>query len=59
MVTIACRDMGFDCDYVAKGEDMDAAMSDLKEHGMSVHNLAEADMTPEMADKMRQMAKEE
>lgn len=59
MMTLACRDMGMDCDYVAKGENWDAMMEDMKGHVMSVHNMSEDDMTPEMMEKAKQMTKEE
>ena len=61
MMTLACKDMGMDCKFVAKGMDWDDMMSNpktgMKMHAMKVHKMTEADMTPDMMAKMKSMAK--
>lgn len=53
------------CPFVAKGETMDAAMTTMKEHGMSAHPTEMDDamakgMTEEMMmNKMKEVAKME
>jgi predicted small metal-binding protein len=48
MQTFACKDMGFECDYTATAETKEELMQQIAAHGMEVHSLTEADMTPEM-----------
>lgn len=48
MQTFACADMGFECDYKATAETKEELMQEIATHGMEVHGLTEADMTPEM-----------
>ncbi|MFZ0514855.1 MAG: DUF1059 domain-containing protein [Candidatus Nitrosopolaris sp.] len=53
MKTINCREAGFDCDYVVKGETEDEVMKNAGEHVKNVHGMKEEDMTPEMKQKIR------
>lgn len=53
MKTINCREAGFDCDYVVKGETEEKVMKNGGEHAMKVHGMKEEDMTPEMKQKIR------
>ncbi len=66
MHTIACQDMGIEgCPFVAKGETMEEAMMQLKDHGDAVHpteikQMMDSGMTEEqMMEKMKMVAKEE
>ncbi|MBI2582754.1 DUF1059 domain-containing protein [Candidatus Azambacteria bacterium] len=52
MKELKCRDLGMDCDQVMHGETEDAVMEEAKKHGMEAHGMTEADMTPEMMEKM-------
>lgn len=53
------------CPFVAKGENLETAMMQLKEHGMSVHGpemqkmMAEGMTEAMMMDKMKSIAKTE
>jgi len=52
MKTVSCREAGFDCDHVVKGE-TEEVMKNGAEHAMKVHAMKEEDMTPEMQQKIR------
>jgi predicted small metal-binding protein len=52
MKTINCREAGFECDYVVKGETEEEVMKNGEEHAKKVHDMKE-DMTPEMKQKIR------
>lgn len=42
--TIACRDLGMDCDYVARGETVEELMAAGGKHGKEVHGFTDAQM---------------
>ena len=52
MKTVSCREAGFDCDHVVKGE-TEEVMKNGAEYAMKVHAMKEEDMTPEMQQKIR------
>lgn len=53
-MTVSCRDVGVDCDYVAKGETEEEIMRDAGEHAVRDHGYKEDEiMTPQMKDKIR------
>jgi predicted small metal-binding protein len=54
MLTVNCRDVGVDCDYVAKGETEEDLMKDAGQHAVKDHGYKEEDiMTPEMKENIR------
>lgn len=54
MLSINCRDVGVDCDYVAKGETEEELMKDAADHAVKDHGYKEEEiMTPEMKEKIR------
>jgi predicted small metal-binding protein len=53
MKTISCREAGFDCDHVVKGETEEDVMRNGAEHAMKVHGMKEEDITPEMKQKIK------
>jgi predicted small metal-binding protein len=54
MMTVSCRDVGVDCDYVAKGETEEEIMRDAGEHAVRDHGYNKEEiMTPQMKDKIR------
>lgn len=55
--TIACRDMGADCDFVARGETVEELFKNAGEHGRAVHDMTE--VTPEMREKALSLIREE
>jgi predicted small metal-binding protein len=55
MLTVSCREVGVDCDYVAKGETEEEIMKDAGEHAVKDHGYKQEDiMTLEMKEKIRQ-----
>jgi predicted small metal-binding protein len=53
MKTVSCREAGFDCDHVVKGETEEEVIKNGAEHAMKVHDMKEEDMTPEMKQKIK------
>jgi predicted small metal-binding protein len=54
MLTVSCREVGLDCDYVAKGETEEEIMKDAGQHAVRDHGYKEEEiMTPEMKEKIR------
>ena len=53
MKTLNCREAGFDCDYVVRGETDEEVMKNGAEHAMKDHGMKEEDITPEMKQKIR------
>ena len=53
MITVSCRDVGVDCDYVAKGETEEEIMRDAGEHAVRDHGYKKDGeiMTPQIKDK--------
>ena len=52
MKTLACRDAGCDCDYVAKGETEEDVLRDAARHGMKEHGKTDRDMI-QMQDNLK------
>jgi predicted small metal-binding protein len=48
MKTLSCREVGFNCDHVVKGENEEEVMRNGGEHAMKVHG-----MKAEMKQKIR------
>jgi predicted small metal-binding protein len=55
--TMSCRDVGFDCGFVAKGETEEDILLQAAAHARSVHNINE--ITPEIAEKVKNTIKDE
>lgn len=53
MKTINCREAGFDCDHIVKGETEEDVMKNGAEHAMEAHGMKKEDITPEMKQKIR------
>ena len=57
---LACRDLGSDCPYVARGETMEELMADAVKHGKEVHGYTDEQLNdPEMMKKVKAAVKEE
>jgi predicted small metal-binding protein len=48
---MSCRDVGPDCDFVARGESDDEVMGQVAEHARAAHGMEE--VPQELADKAR------
>ena len=55
MKTVTCREAGFDCDYVVKGETDDEVMKSGVQHLVKDHGMREEDITPGMKEKVRKL----
>jgi len=55
--TMNCRDVGPDCDFVARGETEDEIMGQVAEHASAVHGMEE--VPPELAEKARAAIRDE
>lgn len=56
----ACRDVGIDCPYVARGETEEELMADAVKHGKEVHGYTDEQLNdPEMMKKVKSAIKEE
>ncbi len=53
MKTINCREAGFECDHVVKGETDEEVLKNGMEHAKKDHNMKEEDITPEMKEKIK------
>jgi len=59
MKTLSCREAGFDCDYVVKGETEEEILNSGKQHAIMDHGMKEEDCTPEFKEKLRPLIKDE
>ncbi len=48
---VRCRDVGVDCDYVARGRTEEELFKNAAEHGKSAHNMDR--IPPEIMEKVR------
>jgi len=55
--TMKCRDVGPDCDYVARGESEEEIMKQVAAHARDAHGMNE--VPPELAEKARSAIKDE
>lgn len=59
MKTIACREVGFDCDTIIEGETEDEVLQRGVKHAMDVHGMTENECTPEVKEKIRGLVRTE
>ena len=55
--TMSCRDVGPDCDFVARGESEEEIMGQVAAHARDAHGLDE--VPPELAEKAKAAIKDE
>ncbi|HET7285700.1 MAG TPA: DUF1059 domain-containing protein [Nitrososphaeraceae archaeon] len=58
MKTISCREAGFECDYVIKGQTEEEVVKNGAEHAIKEHGMKSEDMTPEMKEKIRALVRD-
>jgi predicted small metal-binding protein len=59
-MTLACRDLGADCPYVARGETEEEVIADGARHAKEVHRYTEEQLKdPEMMKKIKAAIKTE
>lgn len=54
---LKCRDVGVDCDFVARGATVEEVMEKAKEHAGKVHGFS--DIPPELAEKAKAAIRDE
>ena len=59
MKSLACRDAGKDCDFVAKANTEDAVIKEAIAHAIKSHSMKPSEFDPDMRMKMRAKIKEE
>ena len=58
--SLACRDVGSNCDYVVRGATDDVVIAEMVQHGMDAHKLtAEEVKSPEMLKMVKAAIKNE
>ncbi len=59
-MTLACRDTGADCPYVAHGETENELMADIVKHAKEVHGYTDEQLSdPKMIEKVKAAIKRE
>ena len=58
MLSITCRDAGYDCAHVIQGNTEEEVMQKAGRHAQEVHGMKQSDMTPEMTNKIRSLIKQ-
>ena len=54
---VSCRDVGADCDFVARGNSEEEIMSQVVEHARTAHNMNE--IPAEVRDQVRAAIRDE
>jgi predicted small metal-binding protein len=57
MLSLACRDAGYDCPHVMTAETEDELMRKASEHAQSVHNMNLQNITPEAMSRIKSVIK--
>lgn len=57
-ISLSCKDVGFDCDYVIKGNDEEKIMEGAVKHAWEGHAIKPQEMTTEMRVKIKENIKE-
>lgn len=55
MKELKCRDAGFDCDAVVRGDTTDEVMAQARPHAREVHGM---DVTPEVSRQLAGLVRE-
>jgi predicted small metal-binding protein len=53
MLKFKCRDVGFDCSFVAKGKTEEDILSQCAAHATKDHDMKPEDITQELKDKIK------
>jgi len=58
--TLACRDLGVECSYVARGETMEEMQADMAKHAKTVHSYTDEQLKdPKTMEAMKAAVKKE
>lgn len=58
MKSLSCRDVGFDCNYVAHAETNLGLFKEGQEHAFNAHGIKKEDFIPAFNEKLRVLVKE-
>jgi len=53
MLKFKCKDVGFDCGFVAKGKTEEEILSQCKTHAIQDHKMKPEDITDELRGKIK------
>jgi predicted small metal-binding protein len=53
MLTLSCRDVGFDCNHVVKAEIEEEVIRNITEHAIKQHDMKAENMTLKMKEIIR------
>ncbi len=54
---LSCREMGAECDFIARGKTVEEVIEKAKEHGKKAHGMTE--FPPDQLAKARSLVREE
>ncbi|MFQ5934626.1 MAG: DUF1059 domain-containing protein [Dehalococcoidia bacterium] len=54
---VSCRDVGMDCDFVARGETEEDLLKNAAAHGQAVHGMDQ--VPPEVIERVRSLIRDE
>jgi predicted small metal-binding protein len=58
MLSLACRDAGFDCGKIIRGETEREIMKSVSEHATGDHGMKLEDLTPELIEKIKSLIRQ-
>ena len=58
MLSLACRDAGFDCGKIIRGETEEEIMKSVSEHAMGDDGMKFEDLTPELIEKIKSLIRQ-
>ena len=50
MLTLSCKDVGFDCNHVVKAGTEEEVIRKITEHAIKKHDMKSENMTPKMKE---------
>lgn len=53
MLSFKCRDVGFDCDFVVKGDEETEIIEKVMVHGKNDHNMKQEDFSTPLLDQIK------
>ena len=53
MLTLSCRDVGLDCDYIINGKIEEEVIQYAVQHAWEIHAIKPEEMTSEMKEKIK------
>ncbi len=56
--TLACKDTGVDCTYVARGETEEGLLQDAGKHAKEVHGYTDEQLNPEFLKEIKKLIKQ-